>query len=478
VPRKAAGRLPESVREAVARLRPEVARLEGRVAAAQDVFGLYAEEPLLLELFRLVHNGLDPNRWFDRDADRAGVYSTPASILQGVRSGVRERILAVRALYPDRLVLIPNALAAQVLIEGGQAVGVRYLKGEHLYQASPLAKAGASAESAEVRLRGRGEVILAGGAFNTPQLLMLSGVGPAAHLREHKVDLKCDLPGVGQNLHDRYEVGLVSEFPADFRVLDGSKFEAPAGGDDPDDRALQEWKNHRGVYATNGVVLSMIKRSAQAEGGVPDLYIFGTPGYFRGYFPGYSLQAESEEQGGKWVPNHRRFTWAVLKGSTRNRKGEVRLTSADPRAAPDVNFRYFDEGSAGWEKDLDALVEGVRFAAQVMKVTGLKLKTLVPGVDVGDTDKLREFIRQEAWGHHACGTCKIGTDKDPDSVLDGDFRVRGVGGLRVVDASVFPDIPGFFIVTPIYMISEKASDVILADRRRPSPRPWAGPARR
>jgi choline dehydrogenase len=459
--------LPDTVRATIAGLSVEVARLESGLGSAADLLNLYADAPSLLELFRLAYARLDPNRWFDRDADRVGVYNTPASILHGVRSGVRERVLTVRALYPDRLHLLTNALATEVLIENGRAVGVRYIpsrEGPHLYRASPRATPGAPLPPAqEVRLRARGEVVLAGGAFNTPQLLMLSGVGPAAQLRARGIAVKCALPGVGRNLQDRYEVGLASELPNEFQVLEGSKFQAPEG-DDPADQGFQEWKNHRGVYASNGVVLSIIKRSSQAEDDVPDLFIFGLAGYFRGYFPGYSRQTQSEQKAGAWVPNHRRFTWAVLKGRPRNRAGEVTLASKDPRDPPHVNFRQFDEGGGDWKKDLDALVEGVRFAAQVMQATGLKPKTLVPDVDLGDTDKLRDFIKSEAWGHHACGTCKIGKDKD--AVLDGDFRVRGVESLRVVDASVFPEIPGFFIVLPIFMISEKASDVILEDRRR------------
>src|SRR5206468_2974794 len=100
-------------------------------------------------------------------------------------------------------VLIPNALAAEVVIAKGRAVGVRYLRGEHLYRASPLARrAGPVPATEEVRLRARGEVILSAGAFNTPQLLMLSGVGPAGHLKERGIGVKCDLPGIGKHLHD------------------------------------------------------------------------------------------------------------------------------------------------------------------------------------------------------------------------------------------------------------------------------------
>src|SRR5262249_57372970 len=136
----------------------------------------------------------------------------------------------------------------------------------------------------------------------------------------------------------------------------------------------------------------------------------------RGYFPRYSELGQSEEKGNRLVDNHRRFTWAILKGRTCNRAGEVRLRSIDPREPPDVNFKYFDEGTPGSEKDLTALVEGVRFAAQIMRATGLKLKTLVPDgpVNLEKDDQLSDFIRREAWGHHACGTCKIGTDKERD----------------------------------------------------------------
>jgi choline dehydrogenase len=476
--RQAAERLPGSLSGLLTRLRTEFSQLEGRIAVAKDVFQSFAEDPSLLELFRLAYAQLDPNRWFEDDGKRIGVFSTPASISDGTRSAVRERVLAVQALFPDRLIVIPYALATEVIIDKGRANGVRYVEGSYLYRAAPQGDPrGGLPAIKEVRLRDRGEVILSGGAFNTPQLLMLSGVGPATDLKKLGIEIKCDLPGIGQNLQDRYEIGLVSELENDFKVLEGSKFEA-SDGIDPNDRGLQEWLKHRGVYASNGVVLTIIKKSTQAEQDIPDLFIFGVPGYFRGYYPGYSQDTQNEIKNGVRRINHRRFTWAILKGRTRNHSGEVKLISKDPRDPPGVNFKYFDEGTAGWEKDLKALTEGVRFAAQLMRATGLKHKILVPPPNVNlDSDReLGDFIRKEAWGHHACGTCKIGNDQDPKAVLDGDFRVRGVENLRVVDASAVPDIPGFFIVTSLYMMSEKASDVILADRRRPIARDWPRPA--
>jgi choline dehydrogenase len=92
-------------------------------------------------------------------------------------------------------------------------------------------------------------------------------------------------------------------------------------------------------------------------------------------------------------------------------------------------------------------------------------KELIPSESVQSTDEIKQFIRNQAWGHHCSCSCKIGADDDPSAVLDSNFRVRGAKNLRVVDASVFPHIPGYFIVLPIYMISEKAADVILRDAR-------------
>lgn len=91
------------------------------------------------------------------------------------------------------------------------------------------------------------------------------------------------------------------------------------------------------------------------------------------------------------------------------------------------------------------------------------MRELIPGDALRTREQLRDFVEREAWGHHACGTAKIGAADDPLAVLDGDFRVRGVEGLRVVDASVFPDIPGFFIASAVYMVSEKASDAVIAE---------------
>lgn len=259
-------------------------------------------------------------------------------------------------------------------------------------------------------------------------------------------------------LQDRYEVGIVGQARGDFRVL------ADCEPGEPDDECLEEWADGEGPYRSNGGVATMIKRSGRTLAD-PDLFIFGVPGKFEGYAPGYSDEALADKS---------LFTWLILKGHTRNRAGYVRLRSSDPRDTPEINFRYFDEGSVEEgqdEHDANAMVQGValvrEFESRARRLMGAPLfgnfTEVWPGAEVQTPEEIDTFVRDEAWGHHASCSAKIGGDDDPVAVLDSRFNVRGVDGLRVVDASVFPEIPGFFILMPILMVSERASDVIVED---------------
>ncbi len=179
--------------------------------------------------------------------------------------------------------------------------------------------------------------------------------------------------------------------------------------------------------------------------------------------------------------SRRRFTWAVLKAHTGNTAGTVPLRSDDPRDAPAVCFSYFAEGAddgppgqGDVDQDLDDVVRGVEIVRELNRRTSdIFVEEVVPGPAVATREQLRRFVADEAWGHHASCTARIGRSDDPMAVVDTDFRVHGVDRLRVVDASVFPRIPGFFVVLPTYMVSEKASDVILrsAHERASAPHP-------
>jgi len=392
----------------------------------------------------------DPNDWRVVRDGEIGIRYTPLTTKNHQRVGTRERVLDVRDRHPDRLKIELHALATRVILEGTRAIGVEYRKGERLYRAHARPNAG----DGEVRqAHAAREVILAGGAFNTPQLLMLSGIGPRDELTRHGIEVRVPLAGVGKNLQDRYEVAVVNRmnFPA-WDMLADARF---SRGDPPYGR----WANgRRGVYTTNGAVLSVIARSTIGRP-LPDLFCYALLADFRGYAPGYS----------KILPEHKNYlTWLVLKGHTGNTAGEVTLRSRDPRDTPFVNFRYFDEGNDTSRDDLNGVVEGIKLVRQLastLRAQGRIAEEESPGAAVDTDEKLMQFVKDHAWGHHASCTCPIGA-AERGGVLSGDFKVHGTEGLRVVDASVFPRAPGLFIVSAIYMIGEKAADVIVADAKR------------
>jgi choline dehydrogenase len=393
----------------------------------------------------------DPNDWRVQEEGLLGLWSAPVSITRGKRNGTRELLQTVAAERPTNLTIRTHALATRVVFDDDRrAIGVDYLEGPHLYAADPRAN-GASGDERTVRVAR--EVILAGGAFNTPQLLMLSGIGPREELERHGIEVRLDRPGVGRNLQDRYEVGVVYAMDEKFKLLADCSFDSPLDGERPD-KCFLAWQKGKGVYATNGVVVAVIQKSRE-EADAPDLIVFGIPAFFKGYYPGYSKELTKERN---------IFTWAILKAHTKNTGGFVLLRSADPRDPPHVNFRYFEEGTDNEGSDLDAMVTGVKFVRSLMARVDAVDHERLPGPAVVSDDELKEFVRNEAWGHHATCTCKMGRPEDKYAVVDSQFRVYGTKGLRIVDASVFPAIPGFFVVTSIYMLAEKASDVILEGR--------------
>lgn len=400
------------------------------------------------------------NNWPLRDSTQ-GVYQMPIAANDGVRSNPRNFILnTANAQNPDgsrkyHLDILLDTLVTKVQIEHVAthpvAVGVDFLRGQSLYRAdrraSPTGQGGDRGSA-----KASGEVILAAGSFNTPQLLKLSGVGPRAELESFGIRVVADRPGVGTNLQDRYETTVVGQAASDFAVIKGCTFYR-TGDADP---CFQKWKNGlgatlKGVYASNGLAVAVVKKSAAAAAGDdPDLFFAGAPVSFRGYYDGYSADATADAT---------HWSWLVLKAHSRNRAGTVTLRSKDPRDSPIINFNYYSD-AADAALDTAASVEGMRFARQMVASVG-GLTEVWPGPNVSDA-QLAGWIRKEAWGHHACCTAAIGAADDPIAVLDSDFRVIGVDGLRVVDASAFPKIPGFFIAVPVYMLSEKAADVILA----------------
>lgn len=335
-----------------------------------------------------------------------------------------------------------------------KATGVSFLTGRSLYGADPRRQSGAATgKGTKGAVTATREVILSAGTFNTPQILKLSGVGPKDELDSFGIKVVKELPGVGKNLQDRYEVPVIGQAPSKLSLLNGCTF--LEGDHDP---CLERWENlplgiGKGVYATNGVALAITKKASNSANGNADLFVAGWPAYFNGYYPNFFQNATNGS-------NH--WTWLTLKAEARNTAGTVTLRSADPQDVPEIRKRNFEVGG---DEDLDALVEGMKYGRQVFKdlipLDG-KFEEVWPGKQVQTDEEWKTFAKYEAWGHHASCTCPIGADNDEQAVLDTNFKVRGIDGLRVVDASAFPNIPGTYLATPLYMLSEKASDVIIA----------------
>ena len=390
-----------------------------------------------------------------------GLYQVPITVDDGARNGPREFVLATaNALKGDGTrkyhldikleTLVTKVRFSQTTGSKPRAIGVDFLSGKSLYRADPRAANTASGVPGSVNATR--EVILSAGAFNTPQLLKLSGIGPSAELASFQIPLVVNLPGVGTNMQDRYETSVVGKSNIPFSSTEDCTFLRTSP-----DPCYNKWKNNaggdRGIYASNGVSLGVVRKSSVAVGD-SDLFVAGGPVNFPGYFPNYSVNGTADA-------NH--WSWITLKAHSRNNAGTVKLVSKDPRDMPLINFNSFNNAADG-AKDVQALVEGMEFSRKIFKslipLSG-SFSEVWPGESVTGTS-LEDFIRSEAWGHHASCTCPIGSDSDPMAVLDSNFQVRGTSGLRVVDASVFPKIPGFYIAVPIYMISEKAADVIIA----------------
>ncbi|KAK4188590.1 hypothetical protein QBC35DRAFT_548974 [Podospora australis] len=301
-----------------------------------------------------------------------------------------------------------------------RATGVEFLFGKSIYKGDN--RRAANAQGTKRTAYARREVIVSGGAFNSPQLLLLSGIGNKTELAKFNIPVIKDLPGVGQHLMDNQEMPIVGT----------------------------------GSAGSGMAEVSMYKTKHPAHG-ERDMFLMGGQGFmFRGFWPDNPVR----------VPTEPRNTYGVsmVKGSSVNDKGWVKLKSADPLDTPEINFNHFAPGS---EMDLEAMKDTVAWIRTVYKRVGIT--TVEPpcskGPDAngycGQEDV--DWIHKQTFGHHPTSTNKIGADYDPMAVLDSKFRVRGVSGLRVVDASSFARIPGVFPAVSTFMISQKASDDMIAE---------------
>jgi choline dehydrogenase len=354
---------------------------------------------------------------------------------RGRRASTYEAYLKPAMKRPN-LAVLTEALSHRVVVENGRAVGVEYERGGERHVA-----------------RASREVILSGGAFNSPQLLMLSGIGPAEHLREHGIGVVYDLAGVGRNLgeHPRVPLEFAANGPVTF--VNQLRYDRAA-------RAVIQWYLFgKGPFARQlnsaNPMLRTDPRLSQ-----PDIQLFSNPVKLSAHlwFPGLVKS-----------PDHA-FSGDVILLHPQAR-GWVKLNSADPRDLPAIRLNLFDN-----EADFATARAGLRLARRIYAtepMAGLIARENVPGAEVQTDEQIDAHIRATAGTtQHPVGTCAIGSG--PHAVVDPELRVHGMEGLRVVDASVMPDVPGGNTNGPTIMIAEKASDIIRG-RSLPAAEPVPGP---
>ena len=335
---------------------------------------------------------------------------------------------AVAYLHPVKrrpnLTVITRAHTSRIVFDGKRAVGIVYT--DKLGQ--------------EKMVRAGGEVILSSGAIGSPQILMLSGIGEAKHLKERGIEVFADLPGVGKNLQDHLQARLVY------------KCNEPTLNDEVRSALNQmriglKYLLFRAGPMTMAASLATGFLKTREELATPDIQ--------------FHIQPWSADSPGEGVHPFSAFTASVCQLRPESR-GEIRLKDADHRTYPSIHPNYLST-----ETDRRTMVDGVKIARRIAghrPRAGKIASEFRPGPEAESDDALLEWVRNTSTTiYHPTGTCKMGPD--PQAVVDARLRVRGVENLRIADCSIMPEIVSGNTNAPAIMIGEKASDMILEDRR-------------
>ncbi|AIK45275.1 choline dehydrogenase [Brucella anthropi] len=334
-------------------------------------------------------------------------------------------------------VKLVKGLARKIVLEGKRAVGVEI-------------EAGRSFST----IRARREVIIAASSINSPKLLMLSGIGPAAQLKEHGIEVVADRPGVGQNLQDHLEVYIQQECTQPITLYSKLNLFSKA-------KIGAEWLFFKtGDGATNHFESAAFVRS-KAGVEYPDIQYHFLPVAIR-----YDGKAAAQSHG-----------FQAHVGPMRSKsRGSVTLRSANPREKPVIKFNYMSH-----EDDWADFRHCVRLTREIFGQAAFnpyRGAEIQPGAHVQSDDEIDNFIKEHVESaFHPCGTCKMGAVDDPMAVVDAECRVIGVEGLRVADSSIFPRITNGNLNGPSIMVGEKASDHILGRTplARSNQEPWINP---
>lgn len=367
-------------------------------------------------------NALDPDRDLATGVFGLASHADPNGHRVGSNTYLRAT-LDDPAGYPLTVQL--QSLVTKVLFaedtEEPTAIGVELIRGPSLYKADPRYN---GTKGEVVQIFANKEIIVAGGAFNSPQILKLSGIGPEEELKKFNIPVVKDLPGVGEKLADNYEGGVLAL---------ASK---PLNG-------------------TSGPIAVLLKTPTARKN--RNIYGWCKSFSFEGFWPGFPTEYGPAQ-----------YECAFVHMNSRSQSGYVRLRSSDPQEPPEINFNFFENGE---DEDLTEMLDAAKIFREAITSVGEPIgpfneKHPCPGTNQNCTDEAqKEFLKLQTYSHHAASTCGIGPADDEMAVLDSKFRVYGVKNLRVVDASSFPAAIGAFPVCPVFMIAEKATDDILGDAK-------------
>jgi choline dehydrogenase len=363
-----------------------------------------------------------------RNRDYNGTHQAGVSYVQRIIRGGR-RVSAARGfLHPamkrPNLTVRTHAHATRLVLEGKRVLGVRYHKG------------GRSGTPMEVRARR--EVILAGGAVNSPQLLQVSGIGPAPLLGELGIPVRHALPGVGENLRDHYAPRFVA------RVQGATTINEKSRGLPLVREVLKYAWNRSGILSLNPTLIYVFWKSDERVDNY-DLQLTFTPASYK-----EGVQSTLDDFPGVTIAS-----WQQRPDSS----GWVRARSADAFAAPLIQPNYL-----AVENDRRVLLAGMKLARRLLSSGPMRkfyVREEFPGEQAtSDADLMEAAKKRGTSTFHLMGTCRMAPDSDPTAVVDDQLRVRGLDGLRVVDASIMPTMPSANLNASVLMIAEKAADMI------------------
>ncbi len=363
-----------------------------------------------------------------RNGDYNGAVQEGAGYFQRIIERGRRVSAADAFLHPavrrGRVDLRVGAEAVGILFDGRRATGIRYRQG-----------------GAERRVTARREVLLCGGTLNTPKLLQLSGIGPAALLARHGIEVRHDLPGVGENLRDHYTVRIAA------RARNAATINERARG----------WRLGLEIARWMAGKPSIIALSPSL------VHVFWTsrPGLNRGDIQVLFTPA-SYQEGKTYVVDEFPGMSCGARQQRPRSKGHVRIASADPSVPPAIQPNYLAEA-----EDQAVLVAALKLARTLLHSPAMApfvAAETLPGAAVNTDDEWLDYARRRGGtAYHLVGTCRMAPDSDPTAVVDRALRVRGVQGLRVADASIMPQVPSANTMAASLMIGEKAADLVRAE---------------